>query len=194
LALILNPAEYYTGNKEYDDKEYDYYNYQAQLNNNYADCSSVYNGLQSKTLTLSKTETGEATAYCASGSFVKLDENKKIFENFGYDLEEGEALILEVIDARNLRINIKKHFAKATLDNFILAINKITLPSIYHNKRVVTIADGGKGQEYDIGTDGVLNLQYTVKFLIIGLKYTGLFKSVNLNMLYEGGNTASVKK
>jgi hypothetical protein len=193
-SLILNPAEYYAGNKEYDDKEYDYYNYQAQLNNNYADCSSVYNGLQNKTLVLSQTETGEATAYCPDGTFSSADENKRIYEYFGYDLEDGEALILEVIDAQNLRINIKKPFAKTQLGNFVLAVNKITLPAIYRNKIVVTMADGGKGQEYEIGSDCVLNLQYAVKFLIVGFKYTGLFKSVNLNILAEDGNTASSKK
>jgi hypothetical protein len=190
----INRMEFFSNNEEYDTREYNYYSYQSQLNNNYMDCASVYNGLQNKSLTLSQREVGEAIATITDGTFTDNDIDKKIFEDFGYNLEDGQALILEVIDPNNLRINIQKPFTKTNLDNFILSINKTTLPTIFRNKTVCTIVDGGRGQEYTIANDCVLNLQYPAKYLIVGFKYLGLVKTVNLNVISETGNTSDLKK
>jgi hypothetical protein len=117
-----------------------------------------------------------------------------IFENFGYNLESGEAKILEVIDGQNLRMHIRKQFSNTNLGEFILALNRLTLPAIYRNKTVYTLVDGGKGQQYNTPANGEIILQQPAKFLLLGFRYIGLVRTVNLNSMIEGNNTSNLKK
>lgn len=191
---IVDESDYYTGDKEFDEKQYKYFLYQSQLNQNYLDCASVYNGYQEKPATLSKNEIGEATFYCATYSFTSSDIGKSIKEYFDYDLIDGEALIIDIIDEHTIKLNIESLFSSLTLTRWILTTDTINLPDIYKNKTIQTIVDGGIGQSYEIGNDGILKLQAQSSFVIVGFKYLGLVKTLNLNSLSQSGSTASYKK
>lgn len=191
---IVDESDYYTGDKDYDKKKYQYFLYQSQLNQNYLDCASVYNGFQEKTATLSVNELGEATFSCSTYSFTNSDVGRSIQEYFEYNLIDGEALILEIVDEHSVKVNIQSLFSGTTILKWILTSDTITLPDIYKNKTIQTIVDGGIGQSYEIGNDGVLTLQAKASFVIVGFKYLGLVKTLNLNSLSQQGSTSRLNK
>jgi hypothetical protein len=186
--------EFYTGDKTFDAKEYLYYLFQSQLNNNYVDCAQIYDGLNEKPCTLSSLALGDNIFTCLTHSFVAGDVDREIHEYYGFELESGVATIVEYISEHVVRLNVLVAFSKTNLDSFVLTTNEITLGSIFYNKKVATIVDGGKGQEYTVASDGKITLQYQGSYIIIGFKYIGLVKTLNLNIPTQDNNTSNLYK
>jgi hypothetical protein len=185
----VDEMEFFTGNESYDKQEYNYYLWQSQLNQNYLDCVYIYNGIQNHPATLTGLYNGLQTFTCIDYTFLPTDVGREIKENINYEVSQGVANIVEFVSDHEVKINMLSPFQSTSLDSWILTTGDLVLPSLYFNKKVQTIVDGGIGQEYNVDDSGNLTLQYQGGFIMIGFKYVGLVKSLNLNTLTQDGTT-----
>ena len=190
----VDEMEFYTGVESYDSDEFTYYLWQSQLNQNYLDCAYIYNGTQSSSATISSTGTGEKTFTCAGYTFVAGDVGREIREDLNYDFSEGNAEIIEFVSDHVVKVNVRAEFSALSLTSWVLTTNELTLSSLFYGKKVATLVDGGKGQEYTVANDGTLTLQYQGAYIIVGFKYIGLVKTLNLNAIFKTGNTSDMFK
>lgn len=193
VQVALDRTEYYTGNEAKDNADYLYDLYQLQLNLNHLDCTSIYNGRQAKSFTLSSMQKGESLITNSTYKFTINDLGREIKEVFDYNNQNGVAEIIDFIDETSVKINIKVPFYTKEITQFILTTDKITNLEYLENKTVYTWIDGGVGREHLV-KNGSINLQYQGAFILVGLKYLGKIQTLNFNQSFQDGNTIDLKK
>lgn len=189
----IEETEYYTGNEELDKTTYLYYLNQLQLNYNYLDCASIYNGLVNKNLTISQTSLGLATITSTDYTFLSTDVGREIHETFNVNLQNGVCTIVEYVSATEVKVNVQILFNSTTITNFIITTNTINGLGYLEGKTITTFIDGGAGQDYTVSS-GTINLQYQGAFIIVGLKYKGIVKTLNFNIQSQDGTSSDLQK
>lgn len=188
----ISKIEYFTGNKQEDEKKYLYDLFQLQINMCHMDCCSKYDGTIQEQFTI--TENNGTIFTCNKYTFKTSDIGRQITENFNYNYTDGVADIIDYIDEHNIRIKILSPFSKNQQNSFVLSTNKITGLGYLEGKTVCAWTDGGIGGEY-IVKNGEIEIQSQSNFILIGLKFIGKIQTLNLNFdNQQGSNSTDLKK
>lgn len=181
--------DYYTGVKEDDKEAYLQDLWEAQKRLWYVDSGISLDGTVSQTGTLSAATVGTGRTFTAGGAtFVSGDVGRQIWGKMG-----GRATITGYTSSTIVTVQVTKAFPGVSIasGDWYLTFTNISGLQHLEGEDVVALVDGGVVENLTV-EDGEITLENAASYVIIGLRYLGIFQSMDL----EGGgdNGPSVTK
>lgn len=186
LAEFPRRVDYYTGDEDDDLEDYRRELYEAQKRSNHLDCMAYFDGTTegsdaSATITPGAA-TGSNIAFTASASvFVSGDVGRRIWNRTG----TGRATIITYTSATVVRCDIDVDFpstAAIAAGDWYLTTDAVEGLDHLEGEEVQVVADGAIHPDATV-TDGSIDLDYQASYVMVGLKYTGIIKTMPI----EGG-------
>ena len=168
----------------------------------YVDSCVKYDGRLiggSLTLTPGAVE-GDAVNFTASGSFFTADMiGKKLIKTYSkWGLGGGVAVIDSITSPTVAVCKIQSKFSSTNVipaKQWILTTDKITGLRLFRGQSVRVQEDGADGGIRQVDLDGVLQLENQSGVINIGLPYTGLWVSTNMEVAgMHGSSQAKVRR
>ena len=183
--------DYYSGEEESDRQKYLDLLFESQKRQIHCDCA----------LTLDTTQTTTITPAALSGSGVLFTAGAPIFSatDLGRFIrvkylvggEKGIARISEYVSTTQVKCTILQNFLSIDpLASGAWYFTKDTVAGLDHleGETVTVISDGGPEPDRVV-TNGSITLDDQATFVIVGLRYTGRIKTVQLELAFSGGVT-----
>ncbi len=183
-------SDFYTDDEEADKDAYARFCAEKLKDCVYVDSALTYNDLRTATITFDGTDTITADA----DSFVEGDVGKRILYKTATGYEWGYFDILGYTDARTVTVEaLGGDVDPLVWSSWYLTFQNLSGLTIFEGKEVAVVADGGFLNDFTV-TDGEIDLGQQVGHVVVGLKYTGEIKTMNLGFAYNGENTQITAK
>lgn len=185
---------FYSDNQQEDEQIYQRYISEAAKQFNYLDLSKTFKNEYNSTITYNK-DTNILTS--TETDFTSADVNKNIIYKTIDGKDYGTFKILSFIDSQNVEVeNIRYNgYSTNTYSSWYKTFNKLTISDpMYYNKIVSVIGDGGYIGDYQVDSEGNIDLERQLTVAIIGFKYTSIAKSLNLGFSINGITTQITRK
>ena len=176
------------------DDEYAFYRKIAEelRNCNYLDCSVRYSGLHTEKITLE-----EKILTCEKNIFKADDVGRRIWYKTISGREYGNMDIVEFISANQVRVNVLLQPTNNTCNSWYLSATLFKGLEHLEGETVGVMANGGYIGDFVV-QDGQVDITSAnvnkVGTAIIGLRYKGILKSLNLGIQLQGTQTFSNMK
>jgi len=178
-------SDYFTSkeNQATDDSKYRNIIFELQKTFTRLDSSLVLDTTQATTLTLSAVTGTAVTATAGVASFVATDVDKYIFIKYITGLESGVAQITGYTNPTTVMINILQtfHSVNVATSGWYLLASQVNGLGHLEGKTVGVLTDGGVHPDVVV-TNGAITLEYPARYVIIGLKYYGYLRSLDLEL------------
>jgi hypothetical protein len=183
--LIPDFSDYYTGaaNRVVDELKYRNIIFELQKTFARMDSYVVLDTTQAVTLTLSAVSGTAVTATAGSASFKAADVGKYIFIKYITGLEAGVAQITGYTNTTVVTINILQTFGSTSVVASGWYLLSSTVQGLGHleGETVGILTDGGVHAD-KVVTAGMVTLEYPSRYTIIGKKYPGYFRTLDLEL------------
>lgn len=159
---------------------------------NYLDCSMRYSGLHTNKITLN----GD-TLTCDDSIFSQSDVGRRIWYKTITGREYGILDILELIDSKNVRVNVTLQPTENSTKQWYLSATEFSGLEHLEGETVAVVGNGGYIGDFVVqnGKVDISNANTNkVGTAIIGLKYKGVLKSTNLGLMLQGTQTFTNQK
>lgn len=154
---------------------------------NYLDCSMRYSGLHTETITLSGT-----TLSCGSAIFSSSTVGKRIWVKTKTGREYGILDVVEYTDTKHVRVNVLVQPTNNTITEWYLSATVFTGLDHLEGETVAVVGNGGYIGDFVV-ENGQVDISSAntnkVGTAVIGLKYKGILKSINLGIMLQGSQT-----
>lgn len=193
---IPDKSEYYTG-AEYlvtDDEVYRKIMFELQKQYIRMDSALVLDMTQTIALTLSAVSGTAVTVTAASALFSATDVDKYIFMKYLTGLEAGVAKITGFTSDTIVTAQVLQTFSSVTVaaSNWYLTTETVNGLGHLEGETVDILTDGGVyGQE--TVSDGSITLDYPARYIIVGLKYRGFIRTLDLTFGEDISTIGAVK-
>lgn len=195
---FLTPEDFYTdeANKALDEERYYNDMFERQKLEKHLDCCLTYDGSvlgidAEATITIGDIIDNLAVFTSDKEIFNESDLDRQIWRLHNDGIGSGRAVIIEYIDAQNVKCKILKSFDIKNIGpgNWTLTTDDIKNLDHLEGETVSIVADGTVHPDCVVTNGGVkLNAQADV--VHIGYKYRGMVKTMNLNI---GGTSGSAQ-
>lgn len=154
------------------------------------DSALVLDTVQSVALTLSAL-TGSITVTAASPLFAATDVGKYFSVKYLTGVEAGVARITAYTSSTEVTARVVQDFVSLAVGANGWYLMASTVHGLGHleGATVGVITDGGVHSDV-IVADGTITLDYPARYVIIGLKYTGIIRSMDLEIGNSQGTTS----
>ena len=190
--LIPDFSDQFTGEDNYaaDDRRYRNIVFELQKQFIRMDSALVLDTTQAVTLTLSAVTGTAVTATAGSASFVATDVDKYIFIKHLSGNETGVARITGYTSPTIVTVNVLQAFHSVNLltSGWYLLSSMVRGLGHLEGKTVGVLTDGGVHPDVVV-VNGSIALEYPARYVIIGLKYTGYLRTLDLE--FGNGKTTS---
>lgn len=145
------------------------------------DGASILDTTQAATLTLSAVSGNAVTATASIASFTAADVGKYIFIKYLTGLETGVAKITAFTSTTVVTVQVLQAFASVNVvaSGWYLLTSTVRGLGHWEGESVDVIADGGVHSAKTV-TGGMITLDYPVRYVIVGFKYLGIGRSLDL--------------
>jgi hypothetical protein len=182
---IADPSDYFTLNTAEVTDESTYRNLTFELQKKFVrlDSSLILDTTQAATLTLSAVSGTAVTATAGSASFLATDVGKYIFIKYITGLETGVAKITAFTSTTIVTVQVTQTFSSTSIVASGWYLLSSTVRGLGHleGKTVGVLTDGGVHPDCVV-TAGAITLEYPARYIIIGLKYLGYIRSLDLEL------------
>ena len=159
---------------------------------NYLDCSVKYSGLHTETITLN-----ENILTCEKNIFKSDDINRRIWYKTKTGREYGSMDIVEFISENQVRVNVLLEPTSNVCNSWYLSATIFRGLEHLEGETVGVMANGGYIGDFEVH-NGQIDISSAnvnkVGSAIIGLRYKGILKSLNLGLQLQGTQTFSNMK
>lgn len=159
---------------------------------NYLDCSVKYSGLHTETITLN-----ENILTCEKNIFKSDDINRRIWYKTKTGIEYGSMDIVEFISENQVRVNVLLEPTSNVCNSWYLSATIFRGLEHLEGETVGVMANGGYIGDFEVH-NGQIDISSAnvnkVGSAIIGLRYKGILKSLNLGLQLQGTQTFSNMK
>lgn len=193
--LSIDPAipefsDYFTGEDNYTDdlKKFEKLVFEAQKEFIRLDSALILDNTQAVGLTLATVSGASVTATAASALFTAADVGKYIFAKFLIGTETGIALIIGYTSSTIVTVEIVETFSSTTFAANSWYLTSLTVGGLGHleGETVGVLTDGGVHADEEV-VDGSITLDYPARYVIIGKKYYGMGRTLDLEYSFAGG-------
>lgn len=154
---------------------------------NYLDCSMRYSGLHTETITLNGT-----TLSCGSAIFSSNTVGKRIWVKTKTGREYGILDVVGYTDTKHVRVNVLVPPTSNTITEWYLSATVFTGLDHLEGETVAVVGNGGYIGDFVV-ENGQVDISSAntnkVGTAVIGLKYRGILKSINLGIMLQGSQT-----
>lgn len=174
-------SEIYTGVEADDDASFEAKLLEAQRRSHHLDCSLIYDG-SAQVVNIDIDNTGAISIETADPTFVSGDVGRFIEAKN----KPGKAKITLYVNSTEVGVEILEEFTDTNLVAGEWYLSATTLSGLRHleGHTVQVVADGNVHPDVTV-TDGAITLDYAASLIQVGLGYTGVLKTMDL----EGGGT-----
>lgn len=154
---------------------------------NYLDCSIKYSGLHNETICLD-----ENILTCKDGIFKSSDIGKRIWNKTISGREYGILDIVEIISENKVRVNVLLKPTDKVMTSWYLSATKFEGLEHLEGETVAVVGNGGYIGDFEVknGCVDITNANVNkVGSAVIGLKYKGILKSLNLGIVLQETQT-----
>lgn len=172
--------DYYTGDKEADKEAYLQDLWEAQKRLWFVDAGISLDGTVSQTGTLSAATVGTGRTFTAGGAtFASTDVGRQIWGKMG-----GRAVITGYTSSTVVTVQVTKAFPSVSISsgNWYLTFTHISGLQHLEGETIVALVDGGVVENLTV-EDGSVTLENPASYVIAGLRYLGIYQSMDI----EGG-------
>ena len=184
-TLMPDPAEYYTATTAEASDNLVHRNLAFEVQKSFIrmDSALVLDTTQTATLTLSAVTGSTVTATAGSAKFESDDVGKYIFIKYLTGFESGVAKITAYTSSTIVTIQIIQDFASTSVATSGWYLMSSTVRGLHHleGESVAVITDGGVHPNETV-VAGAITLDYPARHIIIGLKYSGYIRTLDLEM------------
>jgi len=181
--LIPDPSEYYTAEtaETADLSKWGNLVFELQKTFNRLDSSVVLDTVQATTLTLSALTGSSVTATAGAASFVSADVGRYIFIKYLTGVETGVAKITAYTSSTEVTVQILQDFSTLSVPTSGWYLLSSTVKNLWHleGETVQIVTDGGVHPDAVVAS-GQLTLDYAARYIIVGKKYFGYMRSLDL--------------
>lgn len=156
------------------------------------DSALVLDNTQTVAITLSALTGDTVTVTAASSLFTSDDTGKYIYVKFVTGEETGIGETYQFNSATEIVMRVKEVFSALTFATGAWYFAGGVVRGLGHleGETVSILADGGVHADKDVA-DGEIILDYPVRYAIIGLKYTGIIRTLDLELTTASGPAQS---
>lgn len=174
--------DYYTGVKETDKDAYLQDLWEAQKRLWFVDAGISIDGTVSQTGTLSAATVGTGRTFTAGGAFLTgtaADVGRQIWGKAG-----GRAVITAHSSSTVCTVQVTKAFPAVSMasGDWYLTFTHISGLQHLEGEEVIALVDGGVVENLTV-EDGAVTLENAASYVIVGLRYLGIYQSMDI----EGG-------
>jgi len=182
---IPDVADFYTTASARANDTLEYRNTVFELQKEFIrmDSALVLDNTQSTTLTLSALTGDSVTAVAGGAVFVAGDVGKYIYIKYLSGLETGVALITGFTNTSTVTVQVKQDFSALVVltGGWYLTSSIVRGLGYLEGAEVGVITDGGVHSVQTVA-DGAITLDYPARYIIVGLKYLGYLRTLDLEM------------
>jgi hypothetical protein len=186
---ILDKVEYYTGksNEDADERRYRNLTFELQKQFNRLDSSILLDTVQSVSLALSAL-TGTVTATAGGSVFTSADVGKYIFIKYLTGDETGVGRIVGYTSGTQVTLLISQDFHSVSIPTGGWYKLTNTVRGLHHleGATVNVITDGAVHPDCVV-TGGAITLRYYARTVIVGFKYLGMIRTLDLEFGADTG-------
>lgn len=159
------------------------------------DSAVILDTTQTATLTLSSVTGDSVTATANASIFEAGDVGRFIFIKYVTGDETGVAQITGFTSATEVTINILQDFSGTSIASGGWYFLVSTVQGLGHleGETVGVLTDGAVHPDAEV-EDGEITLQYPARYVIVGEKYLGFLRFLDLEMATQAGSIQGVKK
>lgn len=185
--------DYYTGagNKAADTTAFLLDMWEAQKRLHYVDCALVYDGTVSQTMTLSAAAVGAgATATAGGATFAATDVGREIRGKAG-----GRAVITGYTSTTVVTVAVLVAFPSVLMASTYWYLTSASFSGLQHleGEEAFGLGDGGT-VDFGFVSGGTVETETQYSYAVIGLKYTGIFKTMDQSPPSELGTGTGTRK
>lgn len=180
--------DYYTGDKDADTEAFLQDMWEAQKRLFYVDCGLSIDGTVEQTMTLSATTGSGVTATAGGATFSSTDVGREIWGKEG-----GRAVITAYTSATVVTVTVKVDFPAVSIASGDWYLTFSTVSGFEHleGENVIALVDGGVVENLVV-EDAAIDLGQQASYATVGLKYIGIYESMDLEI--PGDNGAGMTK
>lgn len=187
---IPDIADYFTGEDNYaaDLSKFEKIVFELQKQINRLDSSVVLDTTQTIVLTLGAVSGASVTATAASTLFVAGDVGRYIYAKFLTGTETGIAKIIGFTSGTVVTVEILETFSSVTQPTLGWYLTTTSVSGVGHleGETLGVLTDGGVHSD-EVVSAGVVTLDYPVRYVILGKRYTGIGRTLDLDTPVVGG-------
>lgn len=190
-------SDYFTGENNYeDDREiFERMVFETQIKFVRLDSAVILDTTQETTLTLAAVSGEDITVTAGSSIFAATDIGRVISAKYLTGEETGTALIIEYTSGTQVKVQIIETFSSTTYTSgaWYFAANEIGGVGHLEGETLGVLTDGAVHPDTEV-IDGTVTFDYPVRYAIVGLRYTGFFRTLDLTLaLSDGSDTARLR-
>jgi hypothetical protein len=180
---ILDATDYYTGATEEASDTLVYKNLTFEKQKEFVrlDSALILDTTQAYTLTLSAVTGTTVTAIAGGNAFAATDVGKYIFVKYLTGLETGVAKITGFTSATQVTVQVLQDFSSVSIVTGGWYLLTSTVRGLGHleGASIGVVTDGGVHANKTV-TNGAITLDYPARYVIVGFKYLGVGRSLDL--------------
>lgn len=191
--VIPDFSDYFSGEDSYasDLTQYEKITFELQKQIVRLDSALVFDAVQNSYSIVLDAVTGLGVTVTASASIFSSDDvGRMIFAKFNTGLESGIGEIVSYISGTQVTINVREDFSSDGLASGAWYFGASILSGLNHLEGEVlgVLTDGAAHPDVEV-TDGRVVLDYPCRYVILGKKYTGFFRTLDLDVSISGSTT-----
>lgn len=194
---IPDTDDYYTAaaNKVADDRKRRALTFELQKQFVRLDSAVILDTTQTATLTLSALTGDVVTATAGSAAFTADDVGKYIHIKYITGLEAGVAKITGYTSSTVVTVQIIQDFLALAIATGGWYLMSKTVRGLGHleGQTVGVVTDGGEHPDVVV-TDGAITLEYHARYIIVGLRYLGFIRSLDIEFGAQNGTVQGKKR
>lgn len=187
---IPEVSDYFTGeaNQVADRAAYEKVLFEAQKQFIRMDSAVVLDNTQSIGITLAALTGDSITVTADSAVFTSDDVGKFIFAKFLTGVESGIAEIIDYVSTTEVTVRILEDFSALTFAASAWYLASASVGGLGHleGEVVGVMTDGAVHADLTVA-DGHITLEYPSRYVVIGKKYTGIGRTVDLEITAANG-------
>jgi hypothetical protein len=180
---ILDATDYYTGATEEASDTLVYKNLTFEKQKEFVrlDSALILDTTQAYTLTLSAVTGTTVTAIAGGNAFAATDVGKYIFVKYLTGLETGVAKITGFTSATQVTVQVLQDFSSVSIVTGGWYLLTSTVRGLGHleGASIGVVTDGGVHANKTV-TNGAITLDYPARYVIVGFKYLGVGRSLDI--------------
>lgn len=187
---IPDISDYFTGEGDQaaNVSKYEKLVFELQKQINRLDSSLVLDTTQTIVLTLGAVSGSSVTATAASAMFVAGDVGRYIYRKFLLGTETGIAKIVAYTSSTVVTVEILETFSSVTLPTlgWYLTVDHVTGLGHLEGETLGILTDGAVHSD-EVVSDGGVTLEYPARYIILGKRYVGIGRTLDLDIPVAGG-------
>jgi hypothetical protein len=180
---IPDISDYFTDVDSQDDDTEKFENLVFELQKQYVrlDSALIHDTTQATTLTLSAVSGDSVTATAGSSVFKATDVGRYIFIKYLTGEESGVAKIIAYTSGTEVTVQTQQDFSSTSIASSGWYLMATSVSGLGHleGEEVGVVTDGGIHDSKTV-TNGTITLDYPARYIIMGFKYLGFCRSLDL--------------